>query len=87
MTENELAVLRVIEHDGPIGYGPLSSHRAIRCMEGAADPDQCLDPVLERLAHRGWIEARDGWRSTPAGRQALLAEMRPRRQAAWEDAR
>ena len=59
MTDNELAVLRVIMHNGPIKYGLLSSHRAIYYMEDGVPPSEYLDPVLKRLAHRGWIETQD----------------------------
>ena len=72
MTDNDLAVLRVILHDGPIDYSALSAHPAISYLAWSpVRESELLGGVLERLAHRGFIEALNGWRITHRGKDAL----------------
>ena len=79
MTDNELIVLRVIAHDGPIMVGDICWRSAARTSVVLAPGDGIgtyvaeVDRCIEALAHVGFVEDRDGWRITRQGRDALAA--------------
>ena len=78
MTDNELIVLRVILHDGPIEYGDLLRHRALigPYPVPGIDPapgdkrralETAIDTALEFLAYMDFVEGSpDGWFITDA---------------------
>ena len=79
MSDNELVVLRVIAHAGPITTGDICWYSVARTSVVLAPGDTIgtyvgeIDRCLEFLAHGGFIEQSDGWRVTEGGRKALGA--------------